>query len=290
MDKIAWRGHTVPSVSVEFLPMPSRSTNREDYQRVPRPVAAMAKDFPNGFVIAPHSHPRAQLIYAADGVMRVISPLGAWVVPPLRAVWIPAGIEHEVRMSGPVAMRTLYVDPKAAPAALAGCTVIEVTTLLRALILRAVEEPIEYDERSAAGLVMALILAELARAITVPLRIPLPSDARLAALCRALLDDPGETETLDDWAERVGASARTLARLFQRETGMGFTQWRQQVRIADAVGRLARGEPVARVAESLGYSSASAFTAMFRRTLGATPRQYLGRGRPAKGDTADVGA
>jgi AraC-like DNA-binding protein len=256
--------------------MPARSTNRDDYQRVPRPVAAMAKDFPSGFAIAPHSHPRAQLIYAADGVMRVISPLGAWVVPPLRAVWIPAGVEHEVRMSGAVAMRTLYIAPRAAPSELGSCAVIEVTPLLRALILRAVEEPIEYDEAGAAGLVMALILAELARATTVPLRIPLPSDPRLAALCRALLNDPAEADTLDHWAERVGASARTLARLFQRETGMGFTQWRQQVRLADAVGRLAKGEPVARVAENLGYSSASAFAAMFRRTLGATPRQYLG--------------
>jgi AraC-like DNA-binding protein len=268
--------------------MPARSTNRDDYQRVPRPVAAMAKDFPGGFVIAPHSHPRAQLIYAADGVMRVTSPLGAWVVPPLRAAWIPAGIELEVRMGGPVAMRTLYIDPRAAPSALAGCTVIEVTPLLRALILRAVEEPIEYDEDGTAGLVMALILEELARATTVPLRIPLPSDARLAALCRALLDDPAEAQTLDDWADKVGASARTLARLFQRETGMGFTQWRQQVRLAEAVGRLADGNPVARVAESLGYSSASAFTAMFRRTLGATPRQYLGRGRQPNGYASDV--
>ena len=268
--------------------MPARSTNRDDYQRVPRPVAAMAKDFPSGFVIAPHSHPRAQLIYAADGVMRVLSPLGAWVVPPLRAVWIPASIEHEVRMSGPVAMRTLYVEPKAAPAALVTCTVIEVTPLLRALILRAIEEPIEYDEDGAAGLVMALILAELARATTVPLRIPLPSDARLAALCRALLDDPAKASTLDDWAERVGASARTLARLFQRETGMGFTQWRQQVRLAEAVGRLAKGDPVARVAESLGYGSPSAFTAMFRRTLGATPRYYLGRNRGETDHASDV--
>ncbi|HXP76390.1 MAG TPA: helix-turn-helix transcriptional regulator [Stellaceae bacterium] len=268
--------------------MPTRSTNRDDYQRVPRPVAAMAKDFPSGFVIPPHSHPRAQLIYAADGVMRVISPLGAWVVPPLRAVWIPAGVEHEVRMSGAVAMRTLYIDPKAAPPALGSCTVIEVTPLLRALILRAVEEPIEYDEAGAAGLVMGLILAELARATAVPLRIPLPSDTRLAALCRALLDDPAEADTLDRWAERVGASARTLARLFQRETGMGFTQWRQQVRLAEAVGRLAKGDPVARVAESLGYGSASAFTAMFRRTLGATPRHYLGRNRRETDHASDV--
>src|SRR5262249_36506682 len=156
-----------------------------------------------------------QLIYAAEGVMRVLSPVGAWVVPPLRALWIPASVEHEVRMSGPVAMRTLYIDPKAAPLALSSCAVIEVTPLLRALILRAVEDPIEYDENGTVGLVMSLILRELERATAVPLRIPLPSDARLVALCRALLDDPADPDTLDDWAERVGASTRTLARLFQ---------------------------------------------------------------------------
>src|SRR5260370_12697026 len=82
MDKIEWPSHTVLSESVEIPPMPARSTNRDDYQRVPRPVAAMAKDFPTGFVIAPHSHPRAQLIYAADGSMRLIPQLRPSNPPP----------------------------------------------------------------------------------------------------------------------------------------------------------------------------------------------------------------
>jgi len=257
--------------------MPSRSTNREDYQRVPRPVAAMAKDFPSGHVIPPHMHPRAQLIYAAEGVMRVVTADGAWVVPPMRAVWLPAGVEHEVHMDGNVAMRTLYIDPKAAPDSLRGCAVIEVSPLLRALILRAVEEPVEYDEQGAMGHVMALILEELAHGAPVPFNIPLPRDSRLLSLCRAILDEPGAPTTLDAWAERVGASTRTLARLFRRETGLGFTAWRQQARLAEAVGRLARREPVNRIAEDLGYSSPSAFSAMFHRALGATPRQYLDR-------------
>jgi len=261
--------------------MPGRSTNPEDYQHVPRPVSAMPKDFPSGHTIRPHRHARAQLVYAVTGVMRVTTEKGAWIVPPQRAVWMPAGMQHEIRMSGRVAMRTLYIEPAVAPASLDDCTVLEVAPLLRALILRAVEEPVDYDERGSAGLVMALILEELRRVTRVPLRIPLPADARLAALCRALLDDPAAADTLDDWAERVGASARTLARLFQRETGMGFTQWRQQVRLAEAVSRLAQGEPVALVSEHLGYASASAFTAMFRRALGATPRHYLARGTDA---------
>jgi AraC-like DNA-binding protein len=180
-------------------------------------------------------------------------------------------------MSGAVEMRTLYIQPDAAPTTLASCAVLEVTPLLRALILRAVEEPLEYDERGSAGLVMALILEELSRAATVPLSVPLPRDPRLVALCRALLDRPAASDTLEDWALRVGASARTLARLFRRETGMSFIAWRQQVRLAEAMGRLAKGEPVARIAEGLGYSSPSAFTAMFHRALGATPLQYLAR-------------
>jgi len=256
--------------------MALRPTDREAYQRVPRPVAAMAKDFASGHVIPPHSHPRAQLIYAAAGVMRVTTALGAWVVPPHRALWIPPGVEHEVRMSGEVAMRTLYIDPKAAPALLTHCGVIEVSPLLRALILRAVEEPVEYDEQGAIGHVMALILAELGRVTAVPLNIPLPRDPRLLALCRALMQDPSSPATLESWGERVGASARTLARLFEREAGMGFFHWRQQVRLADAVAGLAGGEPVAAIAARLGYASPSAFTAMFRRALGATPRQYFG--------------
>ncbi|WP_245986312.1 helix-turn-helix transcriptional regulator [Azospirillum thermophilum] len=97
----------------------------------------------------------------------------------------------------------------------------------------------------------------------------------MLSLCRALLDDPARDETLEDWAERAGASGRTLARLFLKETGLTFGAWRQQARLAEAVARLALGEPVARVALAAGYDSASAFTAMFRRTLGATPRDYF---------------
>ena len=143
------------------------------------------------------------------------------------------------------------------------------------------EEPVDYDERGGAGLVMALILEELAAGDGGTAPHSAPVDARLVALCRALLEDPAATDTLDDWAERVGASARTLARLFQRETGMGFTQWRQQVRLAEAVSRSPSGDPVARCRRA-GYASASAFTAMFRRALGSTPRHYLARGADAR--------
>lgn len=255
--------------------MAPRSTDPQDYQHVPRPVAAMAKPFPAGYHIAPHDHPRAQLLYAVSGVMRVITPEGAFVVPPLRAVWVPAGMRHEVRMASAVAMRTLYVAPDADPHLPTECRVVDVSPLLRELILEAVAEPVEYDTQGRAGMIMQLILDELRRLPAVPLGLPMPQDARLLRLCEALLEQPGSRLSLEDWAARSGASPRTLARLFQQETGLSFRRWRERARLADAVARLASGEPVAQVAARLGYDSASAFTAMFRRSLGVPPQRYL---------------
>ena len=262
-------------------PRSPKSIDPADYQRVPGAVGAMPKEFPDGFVIAPHRHERAQLLYASAGTMRVITPDGTWVVPPLRALWVPAATEHEIRMCGAVAMRTLYVAPTAAPWLPPRCTVIEVSALLRELILEAMREPVEYRLDPRTTLVMGLLLEDLRRAEMVPLRIPMPRDRRLLALCRALLDRPESDASLDDWAARVHVSSRTLTRLFQQETGMGFVAWRQQVRLAEALARLAAGQAVGIVARDLGYASASAFSAMFRRALGATPRLYLRHGARA---------
>jgi AraC-like DNA-binding protein len=253
--------------------MPVKSTNSADYQDTPRPVAAMAKDFPDGAEVGSHAHSRCQLIWAVTGVMRVTSAEAAWIVPPNRALWMPAGAEHAIRRCGRVAMRTLYIDP-AAVAGL-GAKVVAVPRLLRELILEAVRAPLDYNEHGRMGHVAALILDELRALEAQPLRLPLPRDPRLRRLCEALLREPGRGETLDEWGERVGASGRTLARLFSAETGMRFTDWRSQARLAHAMARLAKGEALGAIAAGLGYKSSSAFIALFRRTLGATPRQFL---------------
>jgi AraC-like DNA-binding protein len=252
-----------------------KSTERDDYQRTPRPFAGMAKDFPDGFWIEPHSHPRAQLTWALSGVVTVTAARGSWVVPPNRALWIPAQTRHAIRMSGAVAMRAIYVDPAVAGAAGAECKVIPVSPLLRALMLELVAAPLDYDESGRIGHVAALLLDEIRVLDALPLHIPMPRDRRLSRLCEALLRDPGRRDTLDQWALLAGASSRTLARLFDRETGMRFVDWRHQVRLAEALARLAQKQDVAAVARAVGYDSASAFSAMFRRTLGRTPREYL---------------
>ena len=255
--------------------MNERSIDAADYQDLPRPIAAMAKNFASGSRTPPHRHKRAQLVFAAHGTMVVWTAQGSWVVPPNRAVWMPAGTEHAIRMNGRVAMRTLYVRADLAAAMPAKCCVIAVSPLMRELILRAVELPLLYDEAGAAGRVMALILDEMRVLPVLPLHLPWPEDTRLKRLCTAISGDPASPRTLAGWGREVGASSRTLARLFRRETGMSFGAWRQQVRLVDALGRLANGQPVADVALDLGYQSPSAFTSMFRRALGHAPRRYF---------------
>lgn len=262
--------------------MPARSTNREDFETVPRPIGAMAKDFPDGFLIAPHAHPRHQLIHAASGVMRIGTRQGAFVVPPHRAVWMPAHMVHDVRMAGAVDMRTLYIAPDAVAAPPLECCVVAVSPLLRELILRATALPLLYDERGAEGRVMALILDELRVLPVLPLALPMPRDARLAKICGAILADPSSALALSGWGKRVGASSRTLARGFLRETGLSFGRWRQQARLLEALSRLAQGQSVTTIALDLGYDSPSAFTSMFRRALGRTPSTYFANEPPAR--------
>lgn len=249
-----------------------RIEDADDDSRLP--VVALAKEYGHGTRVPPHAHRRAQLLYAITGTLRVTTEAGAWIVPSLRAVWIPPGVEHGFLIAGDVSMRTLYVDAATAVFPDGGrCRVVAVSDLLRALILAACNETAGED-RGRAALMSGLILSELARAPEVPLSLPMPRDKRLAALCRALLDDPARDDTLEGWAESCGASARTLARLFRRDTGLSFGVWRQQARLAEALARLAQGEGVATAARAAGYGSPSAFTAMFRRALGETPQRY----------------
>ncbi|MBS0420071.1 MAG: helix-turn-helix transcriptional regulator [Proteobacteria bacterium] len=248
-----------------------------DYQHVPRPVAAMADEYPAGYD-ARHHHRRAQLLYACSGVMSVVTDNSGFVVPPQRAVWLPSGIEHEVYYRARVSLRTLYIEPDAHPSLPTTCRVIEVSDLLRALILEAVNLPVEYALEGRSGHIMALILEEIATMPSVPLHAPIPQDERLARVCRAMFKDPVRAGTLEEWARAAGMSRRTLTRLFRQETGMSFVTWRQHMRLLEALSRLAIGHPVTRVALEVGYNSPSSFTAMFRRAFGTTPSHYFSQG------------
>jgi transcriptional regulator GlxA family with amidase domain len=149
--------------------------------------------------------------------------------------------------------------------------VVAVSGLLRELILAACDEGVAWNGKLPAQPVAALVLHEIRRAATRPLSLPACRDPRLARLAGVLLADPGDPRDLPELADLAGASARTLARLFRRDTGMSFQQWRRQLRLTEAFARIAQGETPARAGAAVGYASGPAFGAAFRAAFGTTP-------------------
>ncbi|MDB5460894.1 MAG: transcriptional regulator, AraC family protein [Caulobacteraceae bacterium] len=242
-------------------------------EAVPRDVVAIGHDYPPSFELDEHRHVRGQLLYAAHGVVAVSTPQGAWTAPPERAVWIPGGVPHSVRMVGEVSTRSVLIHPGLLPFG-DRCQVVGVSPLLRSLLVAAGEVPPEYDLDGRDGLVMSLLVAELALAPVIPLSAPFPKSPALAARCHAFLERPDAHETIDDWSAQLGLGRRAFTRTFRRETGMSFAEWRQQACLLSALPRLAGGEPVTAIALDLGYDSPAAFATMFKRLSGIAPSKY----------------
>ena len=243
-------------------------------ESIPRPVLAIGHDYPASFELDRHHHLRNQLLYAEKGVVAVSTSQGAWTAPPERAVWIPAGVPHSVRMVGQVSTRSVLIAADASPDFGDRCRVVAVSPLLRQLLVAAASIPPEYDEHGRDGLVMRLLVAEVAQAQVVRLSAPFPQSPELAAKCHAFLERPSVHDTIDGWAGDLGMGRRAFTRAFRRETGMSFAEWRQQASLLAALPRLAAGEPVTAVALDLGYDSPAAFATMFRRLAGVPPSRY----------------
>jgi AraC-like DNA-binding protein len=238
-------------------------------------ITTLARDYPHAHVIPLHFHDRDQIVYASRGVMTVRTETGTWVVPPQRAVWIPAGIAHTISMSGVVAMRTLYLKPRLAQTLPRDCCVLNVTALLKELVLHACRLGNLKKRTKSKEHVIGVILDQLEVIETVPLELPHLSDPRVRRVADLLTRNPSDGRKLANICRTSGASKRTIERLFQDEAGMTFGKWRQQLRLMQAMRLLAQGMKVTHAALEAGYSTPSAFICMFRRALGTTPTQYF---------------
>jgi AraC-like DNA-binding protein len=264
-----------PSTETRALRLPSG----DQLDAVPRRVFSFTVQRDFAGETEAHRHDCAQLLYVLKGAVTMRAAGGIWTVPPQCALWMPSGVLHYGSVAGPARTLNLYLERSLATSIYDKCGILFVQPLLRELLFRFdANEPFQARDPEHENSLIDVLLHELRAAPLEPLHLPMPSDKRLLRLTEAMLDNPAARHTADEWGARVGASNRTLSRLFQRETGMSLTRWRQQLHVGLALQRLAEGELVTNIALDLGYENASAFIAMFRRMLGTTPARYFTSG------------
>ncbi|MBP0598870.1 helix-turn-helix transcriptional regulator [Herbaspirillum sp. LeCh32-8] len=239
------------------------------------PLVGQAELWPPGSM-APHHHQRHQLMYAATGVVHVLTAVGEWVLPPSRAIWISGSTEHELIAKRHTDTRVLYIDTSTYQMPVGEyCVVIGVTPLVRELISACTELPWDYQVESPEGRLAQVLIDQIRALHQDSADLPLPSDPRALRIVDILRREPANREPLSELASRVGASPRTIERLFQKDTHLSFGIWRQRMRLLIAIERLAYGESVTNVALDVGYESASSFVAAFRSVFGNTPARYF---------------
>jgi AraC-like DNA-binding protein/quercetin dioxygenase-like cupin family protein len=235
-------------------------------------VIVVTFPMPAGLVFDWHTHRDHQLAWAASGVLTVRTQASAWVLPPTRALWIPAGLRHETLSAGTATMRSAYVRPDRFPLGWAEPTPVSASPLLCELISYLEDRTLTPERRARAEAVLVDLLQPVAMT-TIDVRWP--ADDRARRVADRLAASPADSRTLAEWGHETGASERTLARVFVAETGVSFGKWRTLIRIQAALTALADGEPVGTVARRVGYDSDSAFVQAFRRETGMTPGTYF---------------
>lgn len=239
--------------------------------------AAIVATFPMpaGVRFDRHAHTDHQVAWSPEGVLIVLTEGRSYILPPTRALWIPAHIHHETQAFGAAILRSVYLRPRRCPIRWTAPTPIAVTPLLAELICHLDSDKLAEPARLRAEAILFDLLIPLGTA-TIDLR--LPADPRARDVAEALLADPADPRPLPSWGREVGASSRTLARAFLGDTGLTFGRWRTLARLQAALPHLADGTPVSTVADLVGYRTTSAFVAAFRAHTGVTPGRYFRKG------------
>ncbi len=253
-----------------YIESPSRI-----YPKLPRPIISVSSEFKAMTKIVSHSHPWSQLSYSCNGVMHIETDDGTFVIPPEQALWIPSNIMHLHFYKQRSSNRSIYIDPVWSKELGDNVRMLTVDPLLKSLILAVSKWPDNYQETEQTERLTQVLIDRLAVAESDPLFMPTINDKRLFPIIESLNQDPANKLTIEQWAMKVGASSRTLNRLFNKYYGMGFSRWKQKLKILKSLERLNTDSTISDIAFELGYESTSSFITAFKKHMGCSPKRYL---------------
>jgi len=248
--------------------------SKESEQGLSNPITVVSRAIIMNSVVNKHSHSWGQFVYAHSGVLAISTPLNRYIVPPEQGVWLLPEVEHEVTAISNVQLTSFYFDVTLLDDLPNECCVLKVNDFLKALIIEANTIESDYQWDSTDGRLLHLILDRLIQAPNEIFQLPYPKDHRLLKLLSEIQLCPENNKTLAEWGGIVGASARTLSRLFKKETGLNYSEWRQRLNIQIAISQLSLGKSITSISLHLGYESPSAFIHMFKTKTGMTPSFY----------------
>lgn len=254
------------------------SSNEQITNAGDKRVLARQVDMPPGHKGSFHSHTWYQLMYSSEGVLNVDVSDQAMVVPPQRAVWLPPECVHRVFVPSGAKFRSLYFRPDQVGYLGRTCKVLNITNLTRELILAVVARcDVDAQWQQPEFNLLTVLLDQLSAQPQVSLSLLMPQDPRLDVLVKTLQLSPENDLSMQLWASKLGMSSRTLTRIFLSETGMGFREWRQRLRLLHSLTLLEQGKPVTQVALDVGYNSPSAFSHAFQQFFDCSPRDYFAK-------------
>lgn len=240
-----------------------------------RPILFYCKTIKDAMCSDSHSHPRGQFIYSSRGVTRVVTAQGVYLIPCSQAFWCPPNHQHTLYFLGEVTITNLFIDPSCSKKLPDKLQVVDVSPLLKELILKAVNINTDYSNRGKEHRLMEVILDEISELKSAPLTLPWSEDSKLMPIMQAIFNEPTNAKNIVQWADLSYVSSRTLARLFKKEVNMTFSEWRMQARLFYALEKLYEGKSVTYISLELGYSTPSAFISAFRKLLGKSPLEYM---------------
>ncbi len=223
---------------------------------------------------ATHSHPWSQIICVKSGVLTMEVSGQRYLAPPEFAFWLPAGTEHSSYNRKTTRFYAIDIAnsfdknlPKTA-------CLLNLTPVFNAIAEDCFSRNLSVPQTAADMRLCQVLLDQIAICPRLSTYLPGSQDKLLAPVLSALEKDPANNQSLAEWAKQVYTSERTLSRRCQQQLGMAFSEWRQRLRFLHAISLLEQGKSVGEVALDVGYSSSSAFIAMFVQIAGTTPQRF----------------